>query len=221
MAEPKGPKVELPEGLAEELEQASLEEPETSPGPDAATPEATDAGEGTAEGTDGGGAAEPEEPELSPEQALRLELEELRDRYLRLGADFDNFRRRNLKEREDLHNYANENLIKELLGTVDNLERALQHARDAEGRAEPDTILEGVELTYRSLMQALEKFGVREVETEGAKFDPTVHEAIRQVPSAEHPPGTVVEVFQKGYLLKDRLLRAALVVVSSRPEGGG
>ena len=120
-----------------------------------------------------------------------------------------------LKERQDQANYANENLIKELLSTVDNLERALEHGRKDREGDEDREFLEGVELTHRSMLQALERFGVTVIEAEGKPFDPQFHEAIRQVPSDTHEPGTVVEVFQRGYQLKDRLLRPALVAVAA------
>jgi len=153
----------------------------------------------------------------APDPALSGELAELKDRHLRLAAEFDNFRRRSLRERQDLHNYANENLVKDLLPTVDNLERAVDHGRKEEQRADSENLLQGVELTYRSLLQILTRHGVVEIEALGKPFDPQVHEAVRRVPSSEHAPGTVVEVYQKGYLLKDRLLRPAMVAVASEP----
>jgi molecular chaperone GrpE len=182
MSESNGPKVDIPDELAAELEDQS-----------AATEESH------ADASD-----------------VEKQLAELNDKYLRLAAEFDNYKRRTLKEHQDLFNYANENLIKELLATVDNLERALVHVRqqDEEEASEGENLGEGVELTYRSLFQALEKTGVQVVDPEGEKFDPKVHEALRQDPSAEHEPGTIIEVYQKGYLLKDRLLRPALVAVS-------
>jgi len=163
-------------------------------------------------GEAGGEEASAEEP------TLESQLEETKDRHLRLAAEFENFKRRALKERQDLFNYANENLIKELLPTVDNLERALEHARQAGEGDDVAKFLEGVELTYRSLMQVLEKTGVKVVEGKNEPFDPQAQEAIRQVPSADHEPGTVVEIYQRGYLLKDRLLRPALVGVASPRE---
>ena len=150
--------------------------------------------------------------------AATAELVELKDRYLRLAAEFDNFRRRNLKERQDLHNYANEGLVKDLLPVVDNLERAVVHGRKEEQRADSEKLLQGVELTVRSLVQILERFGVVEIEAEGKPFDPQVHEAVNRVSTGEHAPGTVVAVYQKGYLLKDRLLRPAMVAVAGEPE---
>jgi molecular chaperone GrpE len=199
MSKPKGPKIDLPNDLAAELEEQTTPQPESE-----AAPEPTPPGEA---GADEDSAAAP-----------GAELDELKDRYLRLAADFENYKRRALKERENLFNYGNENLIKELLETVDNLERALAHPQGSEEGVDAKTLLEGVELTHRSLMRALEKFGVQGVEADGEPFDPQVHEAVRQVPSEEHPPGTVVAVYQKGYLLKDRLLRPALVGVSSASE---
>ena len=193
----KGPKVSVPDELLAEIEEETEAPAET-----ATEIPVADTEEASADDT-------------SDAAAPASELVDLKERYLRLGADFDNFRKRALKERQDLHNYATENLIKELLTTVDSLERAVSHGRQEEGDAK--TLLEGVELTFRSLMQALEKLGLNAVEGVGASFDPEVHEAIRQVPSDEHAAGTVVDVLQKGYLLKDRLLRAALVAVSSGP----
>lgn len=202
MADSKGPKVELPEDLEAELAQAAEAEPLTS--------------ERVAEPEPG----EETEAEPAPAEAGPAELDALRDKYLRLAADFENYKRRNLKERAELFNYGNENLIKELLPVVDNLERALGHARTGEEGSETQALVEGVELTHRSLLQVLERFGVQRVEAEGTEFDPKVHEAVRQIPSDAQPPGHVIEVFQTGYTLKDRLLRPAMVVVATEPESG-
>ena len=195
MSTPDGPKVEIPDELADEIEESEVK-----------------ASADTADAADG--ADTPGDSEESGQK-----LAELNDKYLRLAAEFDNYRRRTLKERQDLLNYGTENLIKELLSTVDNLERALGHASNQEQEGtEGEKLKEGVELTYRSLLQALEVAGLRVIEAEGQTFDPKVHEALRQVPSGEHEPGTVLEVYQKGYLLKDRLLRPSLVAVSGPAE---
>jgi len=197
MSDPKGPQVELPPELREDLETEYSEE--------GASPQ--EAGEAEA-----GAAA----PSTNPGD-LERQLGEQQDKYLRLAAEFDNFRRRSLRERQDALRYGNENLMKELLGTVDNLERAVDHGlADALGE-EGAKVFAGVDLTLRSLLQTLEKFGVKQVPAEGEPFDPSVHQAIRQVPSDDTPPGSVAEVLQKGYLLADRLLRPALVGVSSGP----
>jgi molecular chaperone GrpE len=186
MSDTKGPQVELPPELQEELETGYAEG--AQPGAEGSTDEAA---------------------------GLRQQFDELNDKYLRLAAEYDNFRRRSLRERQDALKYGNENLVKELLATLDNLDRALGHAREEGLREEGSQLLAGVELTFRSLLQTLEKFGVKEVAALGSAFDPSVHQAIRQVPSDAHPPGTVAEVLQKGYMLADRLLRPALVGVSS------
>jgi molecular chaperone GrpE len=185
MSDTKGPQVELPPELQEELETEYAEAPAAA---EAASDEAS---------------------------GLRQQLDELNDKYLRLAAEFDNFRRRSLRERQDALKYGNENLVKELLASLDNLERALGHGRKEELGEEGKQLLAGVELTFRSLLQALEKFGVKEIAALGSAFDPSVHQAIRQVPSDAYPAGVVAEVLQKGYLLADRLLRPALVGVSS------
>lgn len=156
--------------------------------------------------------------------SLRAELEELRaahdeleQRYLRLNADYDNHRRRTLKERENAHRYGHENVVKDLLSTVDNLERAVDHARSS-GDADFESMLQGVELVQRELLGGLAKHGVAVIEADGEPFDPEVHEAMAQHEDDSVPANTVVQVFQRGYRLRDRLLRPARVVVSRRPE---
>jgi molecular chaperone GrpE len=146
------------------------------------------------------------------EQA-KTHLAEAQDRYLRLQADFDNFRRRTLKEREEAVQYGHQNLVKDLLYTVDNLERALEHAHKS-GREDLDALLQGIDLVHRELVGVLSKHGVTEIEAQGLPFDPGVHEALAQVDDGTVAPNTVVQVFQKGYRLRDRLLRPAQVVVS-------
>jgi molecular chaperone GrpE len=153
--------------------------------------------------------------------ALRQELAEAKDRTLRLAADFDNFRKRALKDREEAHHFGHQNLVKDLLPTVDNLERALEHARNAGDERPATGLLEGVELVLRELHGLLAKHGVTPIEALGQPFDPALHEAMAQVPDATRPPNTVVEVFQRGYQLRGRLLRAARVVVSRPPEASG
>lgn len=199
MSDTKGPQVELPPELQEELETEYAETGSPLPG---AEPQAESA-----------------VPTAVAEElaAARRQLEEHNDKYLRLAAEFDNFRRRTLRERQDALKYGNENLVKELLATVDNLERAVGHGLAEALGEEGAKVFAGVDLTLRSLIQTLEKFGVKEVPAHGQAFDPNVHQAIRQVPSDAVPQGSVAEVLQKGYLLADRLLRPALVGVSSGP----
>lgn len=168
---------------------------------------------------EGGGARSGADEAGGEAEALRGELEALRERYLRLQADFENHRRRALKEREEAHQYGHEGLVKDLLGTVDNLDRAVEHARERSG-GDLENMLQGVELVRRELLAALQKHGVTEIEADGAPFDPNVHEAMAQAPDDSVPSGTVVQVYQKGYRLRDRLLRPARVVVSKPSESG-
>jgi len=159
------------------------------------------------------GAGRPTEGPSTELEALRAELQERQDRFVRLQADFENFRRRTLKEREEAYQYGHQNLVKDLLPTVDNLERAIEHARKS-GREDLDGLLQGIDLVQRELMGVLAKHGVTEIEALGQAFDPSVHEALAQVEDPTVPASTVVQVFQKGYRLRDRLLRPAQVVVS-------
>ena len=136
---------------------------------------------------------------------------EAEDRLLRVAADFDNYKKRVAREREEYVAHANERLLKELLPILDDLERAL----DAVGQHEEATVEEGVRLVHRSLASLLQKNGVREIATEG-KFDPHVHEALLSQPS-EAEEGSVIDVVQKGYTLGDRVVRPARVVIASAP----
>lgn len=141
------------------------------------------------------------------------ELAELRDRHLRLLADFDNFRKRAERELEERTRYVLAEPIRELLPVLDNLERALA-AQGPEG-----DLIRGVEMIARQFLDVLRRFGVEPVPAVGAHFDPRRHEAVMRVESAEVVEPTVVEEFQRGYLLRDRLLRPALVKVAVPGEG--
>ena len=150
------------------------------------------------------------------------ELEEPNDQFLRLQAEFENFRRRSLKEKQESFKFGHQNLVKDLLSAVDNLERALEHGAQDAG-PEVSGILDGVELVHREVLGALAKHGVKEIEAEGKIFDPADHEAMGQVPNADVPPNTVLQVLQKGYVIHDRMLRPARVIVSreATPEEAG
>jgi molecular chaperone GrpE len=142
--------------------------------------------------------------EQEPEQAEEV----VDDRLLRLAADFDNYKKRAAREREEYVARANERLVKELLPILDDLERALKAAEEHEEAQ----LEEGVRLVYRSLATLLEREGVSEISTEG-KFDPHVHEALLSQPS-DAEEGSVIDVVQKGYRLGDRVVRPARVIVS-------
>lgn len=134
------------------------------------------------------------------------------DKYLRERADLENYRKRVQKEKEEILKYGNEQIIFEILPSVDNLERAVEHAN------EETAIVEGVKITLSMLQSTLKKFGVTPVETaQGTPFDPAFHQAMSQVEAPDQEPNTIVSVFQKGYMLNDRLLRPAMVTVAVKP----
>jgi molecular chaperone GrpE len=143
------------------------------------------------------------------------EAKENYDRFLRSAADFENYKKRVAKEKEEWTKFANEELIKGILPFVDNLERAIAHS---EKTADLNSLIEGIRLTVQQFLQTLNKFGVSRIESLGKPFDPNVHEAMLLVETDEHKPNHVVQEFQRGYLLNDRLLRPATVSVSKPPE---
>ena len=165
-------------------------------------------------------------------QAVEEDINALRDRlkekeceaqeYVstlqRLQADFENYKKRLLKEKAEVTESAAKNLILELIPVVDNLERALGASKETE---DFDALAKGVEMVHAQLLDVIKKAGVSQLDPHEQEFDPFHHEAVMQVESDEHPENTVVEVFQKGYLLKGKLLRAAVVKVSKASDGAG
>jgi len=143
------------------------------------------------------------------------EVKEHYDRLLRVAADLENYKRRAAKEKEEWIKFANEDLIKAILPFLDNLERAVNHSEKVQ---DTGVMIEGVRLTIQQLLKALSKFGVSPIESVGKPFDPAVHQAMLLVETDRHEPNRVVEEFQRGYLLNDRLLRPATVSVSKPPE---
>ncbi|MCC6712867.1 MAG: nucleotide exchange factor GrpE [Candidatus Dadabacteria bacterium] len=138
---------------------------------------------------------------------------ELYQRYIRLAADFENYKKRLAREKSDIITYGNEELIKALLNVLDNLERALSHSEGPEEDAR--AVLEGVKLVHKQFLSLLEKFGVEPVPADrGLEFDPRVHQAIERVDSADVDSGRIISEMLRGYTLKERLLRPALVSVS-------
>ncbi len=150
-------------------------------------------------------------------ERIRGELIQSQDKQMRLQADFENFRKRALRERTELIRYGHENLVKDLLSTVDNLDRAIEHTQQSDG-GDLESLLQGVELLQRELHAILERHAVREIEAMGRAFDPALHEAMAQVPDASVAPNTVIDVLQKGYQLHGRLLRPTRVAVAREPE---
>lgn len=146
---------------------------------------------------------------------LEAEKQEMNDKLLRLAAEFENYKKRMIRERETAIKYAEEGLLKELLPTLDNLERALTHQNSVDDIA---ILREGVGLTMKALLSATAKFGLAAIDSVGQPFDPNVHEALVMEVSDEVPPQSVIREFEKGYYYKDRLLRAAKVVVAKASE---
>ena len=147
--------------------------------------------------------------------AKEQEAKDNYDRYVRQIAETENFKKRTARERDDAIRFANEMLLKDLLPVIDNLERAIAHAAGGEN-GQP--LVEGVEMVRKGFLDALSKFGVSQIVAVGQPFDPSKHEAIAQVVSDVHEPNVVVEELHKGYMFRDRLLRAALVSVAKAPE---
>lgn len=159
----------------------------------------------------------PEEASPTEPAARDEELKSLNDKYLRLAAEFDNYKRLAQRDQRDQIRFGNEQLLRELLPVVDNLERAIKAAKDVKSA---DGLVQGVDLTLKQLQGVLGKFGVQSIPTMGQPFDPSGHQAVASVPSAKVPDKHVVEEFQRGYRLHDRILRPAMVTVSSGNGSG-
>jgi molecular chaperone GrpE len=140
--------------------------------------------------------------------ALRDENQQLKDRYLRTLADFENLRKRTEREKADFFRYAMSGVLKDILPVLDNFDRALEHAEEG------DEFHKGVLLIYKQLYEVLQKHGLRPIDESGVHFDPNIHEAVVREEDASVPSHTVVAVLQKGYFVHDRLLRPALVKVA-------
>lgn len=151
---------------------------------------------------------QPIDPEIDQ---LRKQVEEGKERLLRAQADFDNFRRRTLKEKEELAQYAAMKLIGELLPVTDNMDRALAASK---ANQDFESLAKGVDMIFRQFSQVLENEGLKPMNAVGQPFNPEFHQAIMQVESEEHEEGIVVEEVQKGYMLKEKVLRPAMVKVS-------
>ena len=160
------------------------------------------------------------EVEVDPIAELEAKLAEAEkgkqenyDKFVRTTADLENVRKRSRKEVKDGRLDERGKVLRDMLPVVDNLERAMEHAEQTENEA-TKSIIEGVQMVLRQFHQALERNNVKALEAVGTPFDPAVHEAVSQAPSADHPPGTVISALQTGYMMEGRLLRPALVVVS-------
>lgn len=179
---------------------------------------------------EGGGRQSAAEAETTPEKSTEEQLEarnrELEqeaqnsyDRLLRVSAEFENYKKRSAREMEEFRKYANESLLKELLPVIDNLERAIVSSGDES--CDNSGLIQGVGMTLKGILTLVEKFGVRPIESQGKPFDPNFHQAMMREDNNDYPENTVLNEFQKGYMIHDRLLRPAMVVVSSLKEKSG
>jgi len=161
----------------------------------------------------------PHAAEFAVLQSLQAEIEILKDQRLRALAEAENIRRRAEKEKADASQYAVTKFARDMVGIADNFARALAAVpADARAAADPQVqaVLDGVEATDRQLMQTLERYGVKAVDTSDGKFDPNLHQAIAEVPGNGKPPGSIVDVVQTGFTIGERLLRPAMVTVAKK-----
>lgn len=150
--------------------------------------------------------------ESQTDSALQEKYDTLNSQYIRLAADFDNYRKRQAQERESLLKYGAENTLKKIIEVLDNFERG---EKANESVDDCDKLRESFSLVYKQLVDVLTKAGLEPIEAEGQEFDPNFHEAVMQTPTSEYPEHTIIAVLQKGYKLEDRVLRPALVNVAT------
>lgn len=159
--------------------------------------------------------SKPVDEEVVTESPVKDEAAELRDKLLRLTAEFDNFRKRSSREKEEYRKFAVEQIIIELLEVYDNFERALESARQTD---DISSVITGVEMVFKQFTGILEKEGLQKIECEGTEFDPFLHEAMMHVEHPEHDENKVVDVCKPGYYLHTKVIRPAMVTVSKKPE---
>ena len=174
------------------------------------------------------GAEDSEEPGISGAEAgeeetegdTSAELEALREQYLRLSADFDNYKKRLAKEKQEILDFGNAHRLKELLFVLDNIERAIELSEESHGeKTDFVAFLDGIRIVHAQFLAGLENFGVTGIDSgEGTVFDPSYHEAVYKEHSETYESGTIISEVQKGYLLNGRLLRPSMVSVSQGPE---
>ncbi len=155
------------------------------------------------------------EAENKDTQKLQEELDSLNNKYLRLAADFDNFRKRQMQERESLLKYGAEDTLKKIITVLDTFERA---QKSVEGMSECEKIKESYNVGLKQLYDTLDKLGLKKIEAKGADFDPNLHEAVMQTPTNDYPPHTVIDELQTGYKLFDKVLRPVFVNVATEAQ---
>jgi len=149
-------------------------------------------------------------------ESLEKEGKESYDRFLRVSAEFENYKKRAAREMNDFRKFANESFIKAMLPVVDNLDRAIESSSNDDHAQ--NSVLEGVNMTLKEILKVFEQFNVKPFESLGKAFDPALHQAVMQEETNDHPENTVLNELQKGYMMHDRLLRPAMVVVSKTKE---
>ncbi len=173
------------------------------------------------------GVEDPQEPELDEaqeqeetEEDVSAELETLREKYLRLAADFDNYKKRLAREKQEIRDFGNAQKLKELLFVLDNIERAIELSEESHGeKTDFVAFLDGIKLVHAQFLAGLENFGVTAIDSsKGTSFDPNYHEAVYKEHSETYESGTIISEAQKGYLINGRLLRPSMVSVSQGPE---
>lgn len=145
-------------------------------------------------------------------QDLQQKYDTLNQQYLRLAADFDNYRKRQAQERENLLKFGTENALKKMIEVLDNFERGKKALENVDDCAK---VKESFDLVHKQVFDALSKLGLEVIETEGKEFDPNFHDAVMQTPTSEHPEHTIINELQKGYKMGDKVLRPALVNVAT------
>ena len=149
-------------------------------------------------------------------EAKEKEAEDTYDRFLRISAEFDNYKKRSSREMVEYRKFANQSLIKEMLSVIDNLELAMNSTNGH--KAIDKDLVQGLEMTYKEILKVFEKFNVKPIDACGQPFDPTFHEAVMQEETNDSPKNTVVNELQRGYMIHDRLLRPSMVVVAKPKE---
>ncbi len=190
-----------------DTEETAKNEPTEKPAPDDDKPLESESED------DGNAGAENSLKEMEARfEAKEEEAKETYERLLRVSADFENYKKRSSREMEEFRKYANQSLLKEMLSVVDNLELAINSSND--GKKVDKSLIEGLNLTLNEILRVFEKFNVTPIEAQGKSFDPAYHEAVMREETDDYPENSVMSEFQKGYLIHDRLLRPAMVVVA-------
>lgn len=151
-------------------------------------------------------------------ESMEQESKDSHDRFLRVSAEFENYKKRAAREMNDFRKFANESFSKAMLYVVDNLDRAIESSSD--DNHSNSSVVEGVNMTLKEILKIFGQFGVKPFESLGKTFDPAVHQAVMQEESDDHPEKTILTELEKGYMIHDRLLRPAMVVVSKKTDSG-